>query len=111
MVRPDVVGFPLTPDDAQHPVLGECLASCSYGEIDGMADAAGRQADIASQIISFAVAEPGRHSFGFAGQQPVEGAARCHMQRIPDIKEPVVRLVYSDVRPVSQPAGCQGTEQ
>ena len=62
MVRPDVVGFPLTLDEAQHPMLGECLASCSYGQIDGVADAAGRQADIASQIISFAVAEPDRHS-------------------------------------------------
>src|SRR5512133_462733 len=97
-------------DEAEHAVLRQRLARGAYRQVDCLTDATGRQTDVATKIISFAVTESGRNAFGFAGEQPVEGATRSQVQRISDVKEPAVRLANADVRPVSQPAGSQRSQ-
>ena len=107
MIGLGVVGPALPLDEAEHPVLRERLAGRAYGQVDGMADPAGGQADLATKIVSLGVAQPGGHGLGLAGEQPVQGAARGEVQGVADVEQPLVRLADADVRPVGQPGGGQ----
>ena len=75
----NVVGLALALDEAQHPMLRQCLARGSYGQVDRMPDHARGETDVAMKIIGVVVAQPGGHSRRLAGDQSVEGTAGCQM--------------------------------
>ena len=75
MVSVDVVGFALPLDEAEDAMLRQRLASRPHSQVNSLSDTPCRQADVATKIISLAVAQAGGHGIGFSGDQPVEGAA------------------------------------
>ncbi len=97
--------------ERQHAALrDDRLSGGAGGDVDGVPDPPGRQADLAAQAVGRGVPHQLGDVVHLAVQQPVDAAPRADVQGVADIQQPFVRRPHFRVRAVGEPGRRQGAE-